>query len=84
MSALDRKPTICSAKHHVSFTPNSDRESRLPQKAMVCFASESRHVQCKTECLLRAIADMISLVIASTGWLLSREETLNVHRFLMG
>jgi len=25
---------ICSAKGHVRFTPNSDRESEIPQKAM--------------------------------------------------
>jgi len=25
---------MCSAKAHVRFTPNSDRESEIPQKAM--------------------------------------------------
>jgi len=25
---------MCDAKHHVCFTPNSDRESEIPQKAM--------------------------------------------------
>src|SRR5262249_40165569 len=28
------KADICSAKRHVCFTPNSDRESEIPQKAM--------------------------------------------------
>jgi len=25
---------MCAAKRHVCFTPNSDRESEIPQKAM--------------------------------------------------
>jgi hypothetical protein len=25
---------MCGAKHHVRFTPNSDRESEIPQRAM--------------------------------------------------
>src|SRR5262245_23965788 len=33
MSALGQKQT-CAAKRHVCFTPNSDRESEIPQKAM--------------------------------------------------
>ena len=31
MSAIE---DICAAKGHVRFTPNSDRESEIPQKAM--------------------------------------------------
>jgi hypothetical protein len=34
MSALGQKPTLCAATSHVRFTPNSDRESEIPQKAM--------------------------------------------------
>src|SRR5262249_17268405 len=45
---------ICSAKRHVRFTPNSDRESRLPPKVMSALPPESRHVQCTSRCLLRA------------------------------
>jgi hypothetical protein len=28
------KADMCAAKRHVCFTPNSDRESEIPQKAM--------------------------------------------------
>ena len=28
------KADICGAKRHVRFTPNSDRESEIPQKAL--------------------------------------------------
>jgi hypothetical protein len=34
MSALGHKRTICSAKGHVRFAPNSDRESGFPQTVM--------------------------------------------------
>jgi len=34
MSTLDQKQTLCNALTHVRFTPNSDRESGLPQKVM--------------------------------------------------
>jgi hypothetical protein len=36
---------ICSAKGHVRFAPNSDRESEIPQKAMSATA-ESGHGRC--------------------------------------
>jgi hypothetical protein len=34
MSALGHKRDICSAKGHVRFAPNSDRESEFPQTVM--------------------------------------------------
>src|SRR5262249_9635319 len=34
MSALGQKQDMCSANRHVRFTPNSDRESGLPQPVM--------------------------------------------------
>jgi hypothetical protein len=37
---------ICSAKGHVRFAPNSDRESGLPQTGHVRFTPESGHVRC--------------------------------------
>jgi hypothetical protein len=35
---LGSKADICSAKRHVRFTPNSDRKSGFPQKAMSALA----------------------------------------------
>jgi hypothetical protein len=32
---------MCSAKRHVCFTPNSDRESEISAKGHVCFTPES-------------------------------------------
>src|SRR5262249_41431125 len=32
---------ICSAQAHVRFTPNSDRESEIPQKAMSALAPKA-------------------------------------------
>ena len=32
---------ICSANSHVCFTPNSDRESEIPQKAMSALAPKA-------------------------------------------
>jgi hypothetical protein len=37
---------ICSAKGHVRFAPNSDRESGFPANGHVRFAPKSRHVRC--------------------------------------
>jgi hypothetical protein len=34
MSALGQKQTYAAHQPHVRFTPNSDRESEIPQKAM--------------------------------------------------
>ena len=50
----------------------------------VRFGSKADMCSAQADVRLVPIADMTSLVIASTGWLLSREETLNVHRFVMG
>jgi hypothetical protein len=41
MSALGKKQTMCSAKGHVRFTPNGDRESEIPQKAMSALAPKA-------------------------------------------
>jgi len=63
MSALGQKQDMCTAKRHVCFTPNSDRESEIPQKAMsalppkadMCGAlvhplwANSGHVRCKED-----------------------------------
>jgi hypothetical protein len=40
------KADICSAKSHVRFTPNSDRESEISAKGHVCFTPESGRVRC--------------------------------------
>ena len=37
------KADICSAKGHVRFAPNSDRESGFPQNDHVRFTPESGH-----------------------------------------
>jgi hypothetical protein len=34
MSALGHKLTLCSAKGHIRFTPNSDRKSGFPHKVL--------------------------------------------------
>jgi hypothetical protein len=41
------KADICSAKEHVRFAPNSDRESEFPVKGHVRFTPKSRHVHCR-------------------------------------
>ena len=38
------KADMCSAKRHVRFTPNSDRESGFLRKGHVRFTPESGHV----------------------------------------
>jgi hypothetical protein len=48
------KADIRIAKGHVRFTPNSDRENRLPQKIMSALPPESGHVRCTSSCLLWA------------------------------
>ena len=48
------KADMCAAKCHVRFTPNSDRKSEIPQKAMSALPPESRHVQCTSPCPLWA------------------------------
>ena len=45
---------ICSAKRHVRFTPNSDRESGFSARGDVRFTPNSRHVQRTSRCLLSA------------------------------
>jgi hypothetical protein len=35
------KADMCTAKRHVRFTPNSDRESEIPQKAMFALAPKA-------------------------------------------
>jgi hypothetical protein len=45
---------ICSAKRHVRFAPNSDRESGFPANGHVRFTPESGHAQCTRSCLLWA------------------------------
>jgi hypothetical protein len=35
------KADMCAAKRHVRFTPNSDRESVIPQKAMSALPSKA-------------------------------------------
>ena len=47
------KGDICSAKRHVRFTPNSDRESEIPKKVMSALP-ESGHVWCNEGCPLWA------------------------------
>jgi hypothetical protein len=32
---------MCGARRHVRFTPNSDRESEIPQKAMCALAPKA-------------------------------------------
>src|SRR5262245_40524457 len=48
------KADMCNATNDVRFTPNSDRESEIPQKAMSALPPESGHVQCTSLCLLWA------------------------------
>jgi len=38
---LGSKADMCSAKQHVRFTPNSDRKSGFPQKAMYALAPKA-------------------------------------------
>jgi hypothetical protein len=45
---------VCVATSDVCFTPDSDHESGHVPMVIVCFALESRHVQCNGSCLLRA------------------------------
>ncbi|MGA7025506.1 MAG: hypothetical protein WB036_22350, partial [Pseudolabrys sp.] len=40
------KADICAATSHVRFTPNSDRESEIPRKAMSGLPPKSGHVRC--------------------------------------
>jgi hypothetical protein len=42
------KADMCAAKRHVCFTPNSDRESEIPQKAMSALPPKAdiRHSVC--------------------------------------
>ena len=53
---------ICSAKGHVRFAPNSDRESGFPANGHVRFTPESGHVRCTRPCLIWAKADIARLV----------------------
>ena len=41
MSAFGSKTDICSAKRHVRFTPNSDRESGIAAKVMSALPSKA-------------------------------------------
>jgi hypothetical protein len=41
VSALVQKQTCAAQKRHVRFTPNSDRESEIPQKAMFALAPKA-------------------------------------------
>src|SRR5262249_34570906 len=48
------KADMCSAKGHVRFAPNSDRESGLPQTVMSASPPKSGHLRCNSSCLLWA------------------------------
>jgi len=45
---------MCSAKGHVRFTPESDRESGHAANGHVCFTPKSGLMQCNSQCLLWA------------------------------
>src|SRR5215813_8492025 len=48
------KADMSNASTHVRFTPNSDRESRHPQKVMSALPLKSGHVRCTNRCPLWA------------------------------
>jgi hypothetical protein len=54
MSALGQKADICSAKGHVRFAPNSDREIGFPADGHVRITPKSGRVRRKPSCLLWA------------------------------
>jgi hypothetical protein len=49
---------ICAATSHVRFTPNSDRESEIPQKAMSALAPKADMCGAATDVRFGPIADV--------------------------
>jgi hypothetical protein len=51
---------MCAAKRHVCFTPNSDLESDIPQKAMSALPPKADMCGAKADVCFGPIADMNS------------------------
>jgi hypothetical protein len=49
---------MCAAKRHVCFTPNSDRESEIPQKAMSALPPKADMCGANTNVRFGPIADI--------------------------
>jgi hypothetical protein len=49
---------MCGAKRHVRFTPNSDRESRYPQKVMSALPPKADMCSANTDVGYEPKADM--------------------------
>src|SRR5262249_42201520 len=70
------KADICSAKRHVRFTPNSDRESEFPQRAMSALPPKADMCSAADHVRFGPIADIVALIrtlrplarLACWGW----------------
>jgi hypothetical protein len=58
---------MCSAKGHVRFTPESDRESGHAANGHVCFTPKSGLMQCNSQCLLWAQSGHHDLLSAESS-----------------
>ena len=77
------KADMCGAKQNVRFTPNSDRESEFPQKAMSALPLKAGHVRCNYGCPLWAKSghvhrDTPSFTLKSRHWALSGRDAFGI------
>src|SRR5262249_53240636 len=56
------KADMCSAKRHVRFTPNSDRESGIPQKAMSALPPKADMCGATVDVRFGPIADIDNFI----------------------
>src|SRR5262245_12374530 len=71
------KADICSAQAHVRFTPNSDRESGLPQIIMSALPPKADMCGALAHVCFGTMAD-IRLIRSNEGWIEHRRQSREV------
>ena len=56
------KADMCAARRNVRFTPNSDRESEIPQKAMSALAPKADMCSALADVCFGPIADILFVI----------------------